>query len=408
MKKNKKEKKIDTEKEMEKKTDSSQNKFFDLKSVKLDEVDLSGSVAFHFGFNPVFNIKPTKEDELKFKAIKDQNINKDQAMERISLLRFYEESGLSKSSNPSMFYFKKPSSSKNFGVCGLEVFGTNKTLAEALVIKTALAILEDYGHSNLSIEVNCVGDKESFSKFEKDISSFIKKNSGSFSKTLKQKIKNNPFSLLENQQDIPDDLTVPTPISCLTEQSRIYLTEVLEFLDVFSVPYFINNSLIPNKNYGSHFVFKIYETVSGKKGDERFLLAEGGRYNYLAKKIGYKKDVPCFGATVYYNKKVKDKKIVLSKISKPKFYIMQIGNLAKLKVLNVIEKLRKEKIPVLHSLTKDKITSQVNYAENLKVSHILIIGQKEAVDNSVIVRSVDIREQQNVSIEHLAKHLKNL
>lgn len=383
------------------------SKAFDFKNFLLNEIDLSGQIASHFGFSPILNVKVNKEDELKLKSLKDSDINKDEALDRIAMLRFYEESGLSKSPNPAMFYFKKQSNSKNVGVCSLEIIGTNKTLAEALVIKTTLAILEDYGHKDLSIEINCIGDKESFSKFEKDLTSFIKKNISTFSKTLKQKVKSNHFDILDTDESL-GDLVVPTPISSLSEQSRLYFTEVLEFLDVFSVPYFINNRLIPNKNYGSHFIFKIYETVKTKKGEERLLLASGGRYNYLAKKIGYKKDISSFGAIIYYNKKVKDKKILLSKIQKPKFYIMQIGNFAKLKVLNVIDKLRKDKIPVMHSLTKDKITSQVNFAENLKVSHILIIGQKEAIENSVIVRSIDVRNQENVNMDDLSKYLKNL
>jgi histidyl-tRNA synthetase len=79
-----------------------------------------------------------------------------------------------------------------------------------------------------------------------------------------------------------------------------------------------------------------------------------------------------------------------------------------MKVLNIIEKLRKEKIPVHHSLTKEKITMQITSAEYLKVSHLLIIGQKEAIDNSVVVRSTDSRTQETVSIKDLSAHLKKL
>ena len=152
------------------------SKASDFKNFLLNEIDLSGQIASHFGFSPILNVKVNKEDELKLKSLKDSDINKDEALDRIAMLRFYEESGLSKSPNPAMFYFKKQSNSKNVGVCSLEIIGTNKTLAEALVIKTTLAILEDYGHKDLSIEINCIGDKESFSKFEKDLASFIKKN----------------------------------------------------------------------------------------------------------------------------------------------------------------------------------------------------------------------------------------
>jgi hypothetical protein len=43
-----------------------------------------------------------------------------------------------------------------------------------------------------------------------------------------------------------------------------------------------------------------------------------------------------------------------------------MGQEAKLKSLRVIEVLRQSKIPVYHSLTKDKLTAQLMSAENLQ------------------------------------------
>ena len=84
-----------------------ENRTFDFKKTVLDEVDVSGQVAYHYGFIPVLNIKSNKEDEVKLKAFKSNDLNKEEALERISILRFYEDSGLSKFSNPAMLYFKK-------------------------------------------------------------------------------------------------------------------------------------------------------------------------------------------------------------------------------------------------------------------------------------------------------------
>lgn len=94
-----------------------------------------------------------------------------------------------------------------------------------------------------------------------------------------------------------------------------------------------------------------------------------------------------------YHKKTSEKKADHTKFAAPQFYVVQLGNHAKLRMLNVIELLRKEKIPVYHSLTKEKITGQLSSAEYLGVSHILIMGQKEALESTIVVRSVDTRER---------------
>lgn len=381
----------------------------------LKEFDYTGAIANHYGFLPIISPKISKLEETQFKSIKsdEKPENKQEILERLAVLNFYHNSHFQNSNQPVLFYFKKPfpperGGKKNLS-CGLEILNNPKPLSEAIAIKTAFAILEDSGHKGLFIELNFIGDKESFNKFEKELSNYFRKNISDLPSTYRQKFKNNLYEILSCEDEAVKDFchNAPKPINCLNEESRTHFKEILEFLDSFEVEYRINHSLIPNKNYASHFIFNIFETVQNKKTESYILLGYGGRYNNLAKKAGHKKDVANFGITINYKQK-NNKKIYTHKLPKPKFYLVQIGNFAKMKVLNIIEKLRKEKIPVHHSLTKEKITMQITSAEYLKVSHLLIIGQKEAIDNSVVVRSTDSRTQETVSIKDLSAHLKKL
>jgi histidyl-tRNA synthetase len=149
--------------------------------------------------------------------------------------------------------------------------------------------------------------------------------------------------------------------------------------------------------------------ISEKKEEDGELLAYGYRYNHLAKKLGGKKEIPSIGATILAKKNHSlAKKVIIKNIKKPKFYLVQLGNTAKLKALNVVELLRKNKIPVYHSITKDKITGQLNGAEYMKSTHVLIMGQKEAIENSMVVRNILNREQETVPLDKLVDFLKNL
>ena len=44
----------------------------------------------------------------------------------------------------------------------------------------------------------------------------------------------------------------------------------------------------------------------------------------------------------------------------------------------------------------------------MHASHVLIMGQKEALEGSMVVRNVINREQETVPLDQLAKFLKNL
>ncbi len=66
-----------------------------------------------------------------------------------------------------------------------------------------------------------------------------------------------------------------------------------------------------------------------------------------------------------------------------------------------MEILRKANIPVYQSLSKDKLTSQIAQAEKMKVSYILLMGMKEALENSIVVRNTTTRSQETILIQDL-------
>jgi histidyl-tRNA synthetase len=380
-----------------------------------EELDTTAQIAHHYGFTAIKTPKISTDDISKAKSIGGEDLYPLQKEERIALMQFYLNSPFAQLPQPALLYTRKPfggsGQKKKSGehISHLEVINGPKPIAEAIIIKTIWSILEDVGHSDMYLEINSVGDKESFAKFERELGTYLKKHAHLINASERAQCKNRLFDIVQkNFSDESFGTNAPRSLSSLSEQSRDHFKEVLEFLEAFEIPYRLVNHLIPNKQYASHTVFEIRKTVQTKKGETSELLAYGGRYNYLAKKIGQKKEIPCCGATIISEERAKEKIVPHHKMPKPQFYIVQLGNLAKLKILGIIELLRKEKIPVHHSLTKEKIGGQLSSAEYLDISHVLIMGQKEAIDNTIVVRSVDTREQDTVFIKDLITFLKQI
>src|SRR5262249_43301985 len=135
--------------------------------------------------------------------------------------------------------------------------------------------------------------------------------------------------------------------------------------------------------------------------EEEILLASGVRYNTLAKKVGFKKELGAVGVTISLkdSKAKPTKKMACWRFKKPLAYLVQMGPEAKQKSLKLIETLRKAKISIYHSLTKDKLVAQLTAAEALKVPYLIIMGQKESMENTVIVRATENRSQDVVRME---------
>lgn len=377
--------------------------------------DKIGEVAINYGFTVVKPPQVTSDDVSKAKQFRDHDHYGD-AEEKVALTRWYIENEMEKEAQPIAIHFKKPlpgSSTRkkpNQEAYGLEIMGSPRSTSEALLIKCVLAVLDDLGYKDLVLDINSIGDRESISKFERDLNNHFKKNSHLLPAKLRAEFKKNIYSVLKNDTEETKEFKqgAPQTIAVLSEVSRLHFKEVLESVEMFDVPYKINPGIVSNKNYASYTLFEIKQ-ISDKKNEDGELLAYGYRYNGLAKKIGGKKDVPTIGATILVKKNPKaQKKVVIKNIKKPDFYLVQLGSLAKLKALNVVELLRKNKINVYHSITKDKITGQLTGAEYMKATHVLIMGQKEAIENSVVVRDLINREQNTVSIEKLPEFLKAL
>ncbi len=390
---------------------SSLNK--NLNNLSLYNIDKALETAFFYGFIPIKTPQASKDDCLQSKSFENglclQKIN--QGLERshsmnnkIYLLRTYIEGGFRSFPFPlSICYRDKEEYKKNDSesFLNLSILGSGSSVAEALALKTSLAILRDQEVKNLKIEINSVGDKESFGKFEKELSNFVKKNAEVLPKDIIEIIKKEPNDILK--KDLEDEnkemmANMPKPLNFLTPQAIKHFKEVLEYLEFFETPYDLNHSLIPNKQYCSQTIFQI-------KADEA-VVAVGVRHHNIVRKLHIRKEIPYLSVSIKDNI-AKVKKTNIRKI-KPKYFLVQFGNKAKAKCLALIESLRKARIPIYHSLTKDKLMGQLTTAENLNFPYILIIGEKEALEQSVVVRNTETRVQETVSSCDLVNYLRKL
>ena len=225
-------------------------------------------------------------------------------------------------------------------------------------------------------------------------------------------MKTNPLRILDSKDPkaIAINENAPDAVSFLTGEAKKHFKQVLEYLEQMEVPYRINKNLVRGLSYYTHTVFEIIE-VSDEEGVPPLTIAGGGRYDYLAKMLGSKKDVPAMGVAIGVDRVVESAwchKLAPRIVKKPKMYFIQLGFDAKLKSLNVIEILRKAKIPIAQSISKDSLGAQLGVAEKSGVRYALIFGQKEAIENSVIVRDMTNRSQDTVKLDKLLDYIKEL
>ncbi|KKW34045.1 MAG: Histidine-tRNA ligase [Candidatus Giovannonibacteria bacterium GW2011_GWA2_53_7] len=71
-----------------------------------------------------------------------------------------------------------------------------------------------------------------------------------------------------------------------------------------------------------------------------------------------------------------------------------------------METLRKAEIPVYQSLLHERIAEQMEEAKKYAVPYILLMGHKEAMEGTILVREVATNSQDAVQLPELTNYLK--
>lgn len=294
---------------------------------------------------------------------------------------------------------------KNFGLIAI---GMKKSIAEALLIKTASAILEDTGIGEMQVYINSIGDKTSSVRFVNELNLYFRKKINSVPHQIRQSIKKDIFKAyreLYNKYSPPEE-DMPQSIKFLSDNNRKHLSELLEYLETSSISYEIDNFLIGNNKHYSQTLFEIRNP--NRQKNDFSIFAKGGRCDELVKNV-FRVDIPVAGMVLEFeNKEMKGCGLQNIRTKKPKAYFVQLGSEAKKKSLTVIDVLRKANIQTCHSLDNDKFSEQFALAQYFNVPYTIIMGHREALDNTVIVRNMDTQFQHTILVEELPKYLKSI
>lgn len=342
------------------------------------------------------------------------------------VMRAYLENGLMASPQPVMLYHGGPyfrherpqrGRFREFRQFGLEMIGAEKSISDAMIIKIMVTILEEAGLKNFYLNLNSIGDKECRLGYRRALSAYYKKNQSQICVDCKTRIKNNPLRVLDckDEKCQPIKKDAPDSISYLCPNCKQHFKEVLEYLETLQIEYRMDHTLVRGLDYYSRTVFEFVTENESQTGNEEikagFSLGGGGRYDYLAKALGSKKEIAAVGAALGVDRVLmcKDLNELNPRIlKKPKVFFIQLGFEAKLFSLVVTEILRKARIPIAQSLSKDSLGSQLATAERLKIPYTIILGQKEVIDRTVIVRNMDTRSQEVLGIDQLAEYVKKI
>jgi len=335
------------------------------------------------------------------------------------IVRAYLEAGMFNVPQPVKLWYlgpffrhEKPQAGRfrQFWQFGLEVLGESSSVVDAQVIQIFYNILNDLKLKNLIVEVNSIGDSQCRPYYKKLLKNYLHSREGSLCNYCRNRSQTNPLRVLDCKEEKCQRIISQAPqiIDHLCSDCKQHFKDVLEFLDEAGIPYRLNPYLVRGLDYYTKTVFEIVE--QSPQGESLGTLIGGGRYDGLAKTLGGR-NVFAMGGAGGIERIVavmKEQEIVPSKTTAPKVFLSQIGKLAKVKSLKIFEDFRKANILIVESLGRDSLRSQMSKADKSGVAYGLILGQRETLEGTIIIRDMKTGKQTIVKLDNVVAEIKKM
>ncbi|MBI3442467.1 MAG: hypothetical protein HY007_01765 [Candidatus Sungbacteria bacterium] len=295
---------------------------------------------------------------------------------------------------------------------GLMMIGEETTIAEAEIIHVIWKTFADIGIPSraLQLSVNAIGCAQCRGHFRSSFLAYFRTRGQRLCRNCRRDLKRFPTRVLLCGEDKCRMLVhgAPQVLDFLCETCKKHLRGVLEFLDEAGVPYFLDSRLFREGSWFSQLVFEVVFRPELSTAAESVLLAEGGRVSHAGELIVGRRIDAVSGVIILdaLERVCTEQHIRLDLRAVQKVFLAQLGDLAKRKSLGLMEMLRQGGIGVMESLGRDSMKSQLKVAERVQAEIALILGQKEALNNTVIVRDVSSGMQETVPQEKLVEFLK--
>lgn len=335
-----------------------------------------------------------------------------------AIIRAYLEGGLSSQPHPVRLYnlgpvfrYERPQKGRyrQHWQANFEILGEKDPVLDAQLIQLFFSIIKGIGLKNIITQINSIGCRQCRPGYRKKLVSFYRKKKKEICSDCQKRLSQNPLRLLDckNSKCVEIAQEAPQVIDNLCSDCHNHFKCVLEYLDELEIPYILNPNLVRGLDYYTKTVFEIWPEEEGTLA-RQVALGGGGRYDDLVKLLGGR-DTPAVGFAMGLDRIVnlmKERNINLPRRTSPLVFLVQLGELGKKKSLKLFEELRRAGIETATSFSKNTINSQLKIANRIKTRFALILGQKEAIDETIIIRDMTSGSQETVLLSKVIQELK--
>ncbi len=311
-----------------------------------------------------------------------------------------------------MFRHDRPQAGRyrEFYQVGYETLGSTDPSLDAELIALAYNFYKDLGLP-VEIHINSIGSVEDRERYKAELVNYYRSKRAYLCEDCKARLTRNPLRLLDCKEPgcQPVKEEAPQIINWLGPEAKSHFMKVLEFLDELQIQYTLKPFLVRGLDYYNNTVFEFY-TAAGEDGAQS-ALGGGGRYDGLVEAMGGR-STPAVGMALGVDRSIlawkqyneQNKLTVVGPVYD--VFFAQLGEEGKRVALRLINELRGKDLKIAFNFVKNSLKVQLETANSLKVPFVVILGQKEVQDKTVILRDMESGVQEIIDQKKIENLLK--
>jgi len=305
-----------------------------------------------------------------------------------------------------MFRRERPQKGRyrQFYQINAEVFGADSPLVDVELIFLLATLFSRLSVSDVEAHINSLGCSECRPRFKAVLSDFLTSSTGSLCSDCIRRKDRNPLRVLDCKVPACREAMAHAPSipDYLCPACSQHFETVKTALDAIKVPFTIDKRLVRGLDYYTRTTFEIQTGSLGAQS----AVAGGGRYDGLVKALGGP-HTPATGFAIGFDRLSEITGLNRNDFIKtPDIYLAALGEKSLSLAFEWKSALCLDGIKTEMDFGNKSLKSQMKRADRLGATHVLIVGDNEIKQGSVILRNMTTKEQISIPIERVVENIK--
>jgi histidyl-tRNA synthetase len=292
---------------------------------------------------------------------------------------------------------------REFRTFGIEVIGAAEPSADVEVIVIGNHFIRDLGLTRFELQVNSIGDEVCRPAYRQELLEYLERNRERLTDEHKDRFRENPLRVLDCKDEACRAVAAEAPkiSERLCEACKAHFEAVQQGLEDDRVPYTHVPTLVRGLDYYTRTAF---EFVSEVLSEQQATVCGGGRYDGLAEVLGGPPTPGVgFGSGVERILLALDSEGIEFRGESPIVcFVVAIGEVARVRALEVLRQLRAAGVPSEFSYESRPLGAQMKMADQHGARFAAIVGEREVQEGTATLRRMEDGHQETVPATDVA------